>query len=41
VYGGHYSLTPVDRQHAVLFEEGACHCHHNLIAVLDHAVLLW
>ena len=41
VYGGHHSLSLVDRRHATLFEESARRCHHRLIAVLDHAVLLW
>jgi hypothetical protein len=40
MYGGHHGLPSVDHRHATLLEEGACHCHHCLIATFDHAILL-
>ena len=40
VYNGPYGLALVDRRLAALLEEGACRCHHRLIAAFDHAVLL-
>jgi len=40
VDGGHHRLTPVDRRHPSLLEEGTGGGHHRLVAALDDAVLL-